>query len=158
MKLISQRLKRKVSERREGRRVRVPGMEEFVAVDDSEASDAESPRFDGAETLAAGSGVMGTIPPRHVEEVVGEEGSDVPLKRKRTGGSRRKQLVKKPRRQASTVVVEGEPSAAFPLAAPLVVEPSVAGPITGEVAPGLGKISFVFVILPCVPNRLLSAS
>ena len=92
VKLISQRLKQKVSERREGRRVRVPGMEEFVAVDDSEASDAESPRFEaeaGAGTPAAGSGVMGTIPPRHVEEVEGE-GSGVPLKRKRTGGSRRK--------------------------------------------------------------------
>ena len=107
VKLISQRLKRKVSEKREGKRVRVPGMEEFVAVDDSEASDAESPRFEaetGAGTPAAGSGVMGTVPPRHVEEVE-EEGSDVPLKRKRTGGSRRKQL-KKPRRQAPTVVVE----------------------------------------------------
>ena len=46
VKLISQRLKRKVSERREGKRVRVPGIEEFVAVDDSEASDAESPRFE----------------------------------------------------------------------------------------------------------------
>ena len=57
-------------------------------MDGSEASDAESPRFEvetGAGASAAGSGVMGTIPPRHVEEV-GEEGSDVPLKRKRTGG------------------------------------------------------------------------
>ena len=111
MKLISQRLKRKVSERRKGRRVRVPGIEEFVAVDDSEASDAESPRFEaeaGAETLATSSGVMGTVLPRHVEEAE-EEGSDAPLKRKRTGVSRRKELVKKPRRQAPTVVVEGEP-------------------------------------------------
>ena len=101
---------------------------------------------------------MGTIPPRHVEEVE-EEGSDVPLKRKRTGGSRRKQLVKKPCRQAPTVVVEGEPSVAVPPRVPLIVEPSVAGPVTGEVAPDLGKISFVFVIyLLCVPDRLLSAS
>ena len=102
---------------------------------------------------------MGTVLPRHVEEVEEEEGSDVPLKRKRTSGSRRKQLVKKPRRQALTVVVEGEPSAAFPPAAALVVEPSVAGPVSGEVTPDLGKISFVFVIyLLCVPDRLLSAS
>ena len=66
MRLISQRLRRKASEKREGKRVRVPGIEEFVAVDDSEASDAESPRFEvrtGAETPAAGSGVMGTAPP-----------------------------------------------------------------------------------------------
>ena len=48
---------------------------------------------------------------------------------------------------------------AVPLRVPLVVEPSVAGPVTGEVTPDLGKISFVFVIyLLCVPDRLLSAS
>ena len=101
----------------------------------AKASDAESPRFEaetGAETPAAGSGVMGTAPPRHVEEAE-EEDPDVPLKRKRTGGSRRKQLVKKPHRQAPTVVVEGEPSVAVPPLAPLVVEPSVAEPATGEV-------------------------
>ena len=39
MKLISQWLKRKVSEKNEGKRVRVPGLGEFIAVDDSEASD-----------------------------------------------------------------------------------------------------------------------
>ena len=87
-----------------------------------------------------------------------EEGSDVPLQRKQTGGSRGKRLVK-PRRQAPTVVVEGEPSVAVPPLVPLIVEPSVAEPTTGEVAPDLGKISFVFVIyLLCVPDRLLSAS
>ena len=136
-------------------------MEEFVAVDDSEASDAESPRFEaetGAGTPEAGSGVMGTVPSRHIEEVE-EEGSDVPLKRRRTGGSRRKRLVKKPCRQAPTIVVEGEPSAAFPLAVPLVVNPSVAEPTTGEFAPDLGKISSVLAIyLLCVPNGLLFAS
>ena len=40
VKLISQRLKRKVSEKNEGKRVRVPGIGKFIAVDDSEASDA----------------------------------------------------------------------------------------------------------------------
>ena len=107
-----------------------------------------SPRFEaeiGAGTPAAGSGVMGTVPPRHVEEVE-EEDPDVPLKRKRTGGSCRMQLVKKPRRQAHTVVVEGEPSAVLPSLAPLVVESSVPEPTTGEVAPDLGKINFVLVI------------
>ena len=56
MKLISQWLKRKVTEKGEGKRVCVPGLGEFIAVDDSEASDAESPRFEvetGAETPAA---------------------------------------------------------------------------------------------------------
>ena len=51
MKLISQRLKRKVTEKGEGKRVRVPGLGEFIAVDDSEASDVESPLFE-AETGA----------------------------------------------------------------------------------------------------------
>ena len=124
-------------------------------------SDAESPRFEtetGAGASAAGSGVMGTVPPRHVKEEE-EEGSDAPLKRKRTGGSRRKELVKKPCRQAPTVVVEGEPSVAVPPLVPLIVEPSVAKPTIGEVAPDLGEISFVFVIyLLCVPDSLLFAS
>ena len=38
MKLISRRLKRKVTERGEGKSVRVPGLGEFVATTDSEAS------------------------------------------------------------------------------------------------------------------------
>ena len=67
--------------------------------------------------------------------------------------------MKKPCRQASTVVVEGEPSVAVPPRVPLIVEPSVAELTTGEVAPDLGKISFVFVIyLLCVPDCSLSAS
>jgi len=77
---------------------------------------------------------------------VEEEGPDVPFKRRQTGGSRRKQLVKKPRRQAPTVVVEGEPSAVLPSLTPLVVESSVPEPTIGEVAPDPGKISFVLVI------------
>jgi len=101
---------------------------------------------------------MGTAPPRCVEEVE-EEDSDVHFKRKREGGSRRKQLVKKPRCQAPTIVVEGEPSAAFPPVASLAVEPSVAEPTTGEFAPDLGKINPIRVIcLLCVPNSLLFAS
>ena len=130
-------------------------------VDGSEVSDAESPRFEaetGVGTPAAGSGVMGTVPLRHVGEME-EEDSDVPLKRKRASGSRRKSLAKKPRRQAPTVVVEGEPSAAFPPAIPLVADPSVTEPTTGEFAPNLGKFYSVRIIgLLCVPNDLLSAS
>jgi len=163
VRLISQRLKRKASEKREGKRVCVPGIEEFVTVDDSEASDAESPRFEagtGTETPTAGSGVMGTTPTEHADvEKVEEEDPDVHFKRKREGGSRRKRLAKKPRRQVPTIVVEGEPSAAFPPTAPLVVKPSVAEPTTGEFAPDLGKINPVCVIcLLCVSNNLLFAS
>jgi len=65
VKLISQRLKRKVTEKSEGKRVRVPGLGKFIAVDDSEASDAGSPRFEGdtgAEAPAAASGGVGKPP------------------------------------------------------------------------------------------------
>jgi len=142
VKLISHRLRQKASDKMEGKRVRVPGIEEFIAVDDSEASDAESPRFEAetrpdapeAGAREAGSGVVGTTPPQHVEEV--EEGdSEVHFKRKRGSGSRRKLSAKKPRRQTPTIVVEGEPSAAPPSAAPLVAEPSVAEPTTGKIGP-----------------------
>ena len=43
----------------------MPGLGEFITVDDSEASDAGSPRFEGdtgAEALAAASGGVGTTP------------------------------------------------------------------------------------------------
>jgi len=142
VRLIAHRMRQKASEKKEGKRVRVPGIEEFIAVDDSEASDAGSPRFEvgtgadvrEADTCEAGSGVVGTAPPRHVEEVE-EEDSDVHFKRKRGSGSRRKSLAKKPRRHAPTIVVEGEPSTALPSAAPLVAEPSVAEPTTGKIGP-----------------------
>ena len=42
-----------------------------------------------------------------VEEVE-EEDPDVHFKRKRKGGSRRKRVVKKPRRYTPTVIAEGE--------------------------------------------------
>ena len=70
VKLISQRLKRKVSEKGEGKRVRVPGLGEFITVDDSEASDAGSPRFEadtGAEAPATASDGVGTAPIEHVD-------------------------------------------------------------------------------------------
>ena len=99
MKLISQRLKRKVSEKNEGKRVRVPGIEKFVAVDDSEASDAGSPRFEaetGVEAPAAAFGVVGTASIEHADvEEVEEEDPDVHFKRKREGGSRRKRVVQR---------------------------------------------------------------
>ena len=115
MKLISQQLKRKVTEKSEGKRVRIPGLEEFIAVDDSEASDAGSPRFEvdtGAEAPAAASSGVGTGPMEHVDvEEVEEEDPDIYFKRKREGESRRKRVLKKPRRYAPTVITEGESSA-----------------------------------------------
>ena len=70
VKLISQRLKRKVTERCEGRRVRVLGLGEFVATADSEASDAESPRFEGdagVEIPPDAPGGVGTAPMEDAE-------------------------------------------------------------------------------------------
>ena len=99
MKLISQRLKRKVSEKSEGKRVRVPGLGEFVSTADSEASDAESPHFEGdtgTEVPPNAPGGVGTAPMEDVKvEEVEEEDPDVHFKRKREGGSRRKRVVKK---------------------------------------------------------------
>jgi len=73
--------------RSEGKRVRVPGFGEFIAVDDSEASDAKSPRFEGdtgAEAPADAPGGVGTAPMEDVEvEEVEEEDPDVHFKRKR---------------------------------------------------------------------------
>ena len=150
VKLISQRLKRKVTEKSEGKRVRVPGLREFIVVDDSEASDAGSPRFEvetGAETLAATSGGAGTAPVEHTDvEEVEKEDPDVHSQRKQEGGSRRKRVVKKPRRYALTVVAEGELSTVAPPPAPFVTELSVPKSTTGKAAPDLGKISFVLVI------------
>ena len=46
IKLISKRLRQKVIELDQGKRVRVSGLLEFLAEADSEASDAECPRFE----------------------------------------------------------------------------------------------------------------
>ena len=87
VKLISQRLKQKVTEKGKGKRVRVPGLPEFVATADSEASNAESPCFEGvadAEVPADVPGGVGTTPMEDVEvEEVEEEDPDVHFKRKR---------------------------------------------------------------------------
>ena len=88
----------------------------------------------------------------HVDvEEVEEEDPGVHFKRKREGGSRRKRVVKKPRRYAPTVVAEGELSAAPP-PAPLVIRLSAPRQTTGKAAPDPGKISSVLVIyFLCVP-------
>ena len=162
MKLISQRLKWKVTEKSEGKRVRVLGLGEFIAVDDSEASDAGSPRFEvntSVEAPTAASGGVGTAPVEQVDiEEVEEEDSDIHFKRKREGGSRKKRVVKKPRGYAPTVVAEGELSAAQPPPAPLATKSSVPEPTTGKSAPDPGKVSFIFIMyFLCVPDGSLFA-
>ena len=46
LKWIVQWLKQKVTAKGEGKRVRVPGIPEFIATADSKAPDVESPRFE----------------------------------------------------------------------------------------------------------------
>ena len=85
----------------------MPGLGEFVPTADSEASDVESPHFEGnagAEVPTDAPGGVGTAPTEDVEE----EDPDVHFKRKRQGGSRRKRVVKKPRRYTPAVIAEGE--------------------------------------------------
>jgi len=148
VKLISQRLKRKVTEKGENKKVRVPGLPEFVTTADSEASDAESPRFEGvagAEILADVPSGVGTAPMEDVEvEEVEEEDPDVYFKRKWQGESRKKRVVKKPRRYTPTVIAEGESAAVPPPPALLVIKLSAQKQTTNKDVPGLGKTSFIF--------------
>jgi len=99
---------------------------EFIATADGEASDAESPHFEdvaGAEAPADAPGGVGTVPMEEMEVEDGEEEDpDVHFKRKRQGGSRRKMVVKKPRRYTPTVVAESELAAVPPSLAPLVIK------------------------------------
>ena len=108
----------------------------------------------GAEAPAAAFGVVGTAPLEHADvEEVEEEDPDVHFKRKREGRSRRKRVVKRPRRYAPTIVAEGELPTAAPPPAPLSTKSSVPEPTTGRAAPDPGKISFVLVIyFLCVPD------
>ena len=67
----------------------MPGIPEFIAIADSEASDTESPRFEdvvGAEVPRDILGGVGTAPMEEVEvEEEEEEDPDVHVKRKRKG-------------------------------------------------------------------------
>ena len=62
----------------------MPGLREFIATADSEASDAESPRFKGnagAKVPPDALGRVGTAPMEHVDvEEVEEEDLDVHFK------------------------------------------------------------------------------
>jgi len=163
VKLISQQLKLKVTEKSEGKRVRIPGLREFTAVDDSEASDAGSPHFEvdtGAEAPTAASGGVGMASMEHIDvKEVEEEDADVHFKRKQEGGSRRKRVVKKPHRYVPTVITEGELSTAPPPPASLVIKLSAPRQTTSKAAPDPGKISSVLIIyFLCVPYSSLFTS
>ena len=124
----------------------MPGLGEFEATADSEASDAESPRFEGdagAEAPPDAPGGVGTAPIEDVEvKEVEEEDFDVHFKRKRQGGSHRMRVVKKPRCYTPTIIAEGESAAVPPPPAPLVIRLSAQKQTTDTAVPGLGKISF----------------
>ena len=100
----------------------MPGIPEFIATADSEASDAESPRFEdiaGAEVPRDAPGGVGTTSMEEVE--VEEEDPDVYFKWKRKGEPRRKRVVKKPYRH-TPVIAESESVAVTPPLAPLVIK------------------------------------
>ena len=124
----------------------MPGLPEFVATTDSEASDAKSPHFEGdvgAEVLPDAPSRVGTVPMEDVEvEKVEEEDPDVHFKRKRKGGSRRKRVVKKPHRYTPTIITEGETVTVSPPPAPLVIKLSAQKQTTDKAVPSLGKTSF----------------
>ena len=69
-------MKQKATEQKEGKRVRVPGLPEFIAEIDSEASDAESPHFEdiaGAKVSRDAPGGVGIAPMEEVEMEEEEE-------------------------------------------------------------------------------------
>jgi len=86
LKWISQRMKLKVTAKREGKRVRVPGIPEFITTAGSEASDAKSPRFKDvarAEIPRDAPGGVGMTPMEEVEvEKEEEKDHDVHFQRK----------------------------------------------------------------------------
>ena len=138
-------MKQKVTEQGEGKRVRVPGLPEFIAVVDSEASDA--PHFEdiiGTEVPRDVPGGVGTTPMKEVEmedvEEEEEENLDVHFKQKREGEPCRKRVTKKPRRHTQ-VVVESESVAISSPPTPLVTKLSTQKKTAEKAAPGLGKIS-----------------
>ena len=128
----------------------MPGLLEFFATADSEASDAKSPHFEGdagAEVSSDTPGGVGTAPMEHVEvEEVEEEDLDVHFKRKRQDGSRRKRVVKKLRRYTPTIIGEGESTVAPPPPPPLVIKLSAPRQTAGKAVPDPSKISSVLAI------------
>ena len=93
----------------------MPGLREFIAEIDSEASDTKSPHFEdvaGAEVPRDAPGGVDTAPMEEVdmeeeEEEEEEENPDIHFKRKRKGKPHRKRVVKKPRCH-TPVIMESE--------------------------------------------------
>jgi len=121
----------------------VPGLLEYITEVDSEASDVESPHFEGVtgiEILWESPGVVGTAPMEEVGAEEEEENSHVYFKQKRKGKPCKKKVMKKPRRQ-TLVIMESESVGIVPPPASLVIKLSAQKKIPEKAAPALGKIS-----------------
>jgi len=148
LKWIYKQMKQKATEQEEDKRVRVPGLPEFIVVIDSEASDAESPHFEdvaGAEVShdipgRVGTALMEEVEIEEEEEEEEEENSDVHFKQKRKGKPHRKRMMKKPHRH-TPVITESESVAVVPPPAPLVIKLSAQKKASEKAALDLGKIS-----------------
>jgi len=95
-KLIFKRLKQKAGEQGQGKRVRVPGLLEFLAEAVSEASDIESPRFedvDGGEAAPEATSGAGKAPLEEKEE---EEYHNTHFKREQKKPEPKELLLKNP--------------------------------------------------------------
>jgi len=82
-------MKQKVTVKGEGKRLRVPGIPEFIVAVDNKASDTESPHFEdvaGVEVPRDVPGGVGMTPMEEVEmEEEEEEDPDVHFKQKQKG-------------------------------------------------------------------------
>ena len=72
-----------------------------------------------------------------------KEDPDVHFKRKQQGRSRRKRVMKKPRRYTPTVIADGESAAVLPPLASLVIKLSASRQTVDKAAPDLNKISSI---------------
>jgi len=144
LKWISQQMKQKVTAKGEDKRVRVPGILEFIATAENEASEAESPRFEdvvGAEVPRDAPSGEGTTPMEEIEvEEEEEKDPDIHFQRKQKGEACIKRVVKKPRRH-TPVIAESELVAVSPTLSLLVIKLSAQKEATEKAAPSLGKIS-----------------
>ena len=144
LKWISQQMKQKVTAKGEDKRVRVPGILEFIATAENEASEAESPRFEdvvGAEVPRDAPSGEGTTPMEEIEvEEEEEKDQDIHFQRKQKGEACIKRVVKKPHLH-TPVISESESVAVAPPLAPFVIKLSPQKEATEKAAPGLDKIS-----------------
>ena len=134
----------------------MPGLSEFVAKIDSEASDTKSPHFEdvaGAKVLWDTLSGVGTTPMEKVEmEEEEEENLDVYFKRMRKGKPRKKKVMKKPRCH-TPVTAESESVAIVSPPASLVIKLSMQKKAPEKAVPALRLIlvckMFNCSLFPC---------